>query len=65
MAGLQKHAYWIHQKVESKSSVTGYVYLRQCKCSNCGTEYNMEKEVCPHCGAIMDQTAPKDEDEDK
>lgn len=58
MAGLQKHGYWIHKKIRAEHSVTGYVYERQCTCSNCGEVTNMEKKVCPSCGAIMDQSDP-------
>lgn len=59
MAEVQKHAYWIHKKKEDKNSVSGFIYLRECTCSNCGYEANMEKPVCPSCQAIMDAAEPK------
>lgn len=55
----RKHAYWIHKKVEDKTSVNGVMYLAECKCSNCGFEANIEKPVCPHCQAIMDAQEPE------
>ncbi len=48
------HAYWIHEKVRSKSSVTGYYSLPECRCSNCKTRSRREVLRCPGCGAIMD-----------
>lgn len=50
-----KHGYWIHEKVKDENTVNGYFYKRECKCSECGYEANMEKGKCPHCGAVMDQ----------
>jgi rubrerythrin len=58
MAIVKKHSYWIHDKKKDESSLTGYLYLPHCKCGNCGYESNMEKPVCPSCGAIMDRHAP-------
>lgn len=49
-----KHAYWIHEKIKNENSVSGFIYKRECTCSNCGKEVNMEKEKCPYCGAVMD-----------
>ncbi len=46
-------AYWIHEKVPYEHSVTGYIYSRQCTCSNCGYHANLEKPVCPSCHAVM------------
>ncbi len=67
MANL--HAYWIHHARKTESTVTGYIFLPKCDCSNCGYTSTMEKSVCPSCGAAMDRTAPKDamvvEDDDK
>ena len=37
------HAYWIHRKIEDPSAVSGFFYARECTCSNCGKEVNMEK----------------------
>lgn len=51
----RKHGYWIHEKVPNEQSVTGYIYKRECTCSECGSEVNMEKKICPYCGAIMDK----------
>ena len=48
------HAYWIHRKIEDPSAVSGFFYARECTCSNCGKEVNMEKPHCPFCGAVMD-----------
>lgn len=45
--------HWIHDKREDPSSVTGFIYLPGCTCSSCGYHSNMEKPVCPHCGARM------------
>lgn len=45
--------YWIHEKRKDIRSVTGYVYRRDCKCSNCGYHSNMEKKICPQCGSLM------------
>ena len=53
-----KHAYWIHKTREDKNSMSGFVYLPQCSCSNCGYESNFEKAVCPHCQVLMDAKAP-------
>lgn len=50
-----KHGYWIHEKIEDSTSVTGYLYQRECKCSECGYHVNMEKQTCPNCGAYMDK----------
>lgn len=50
-----KHGYWIHEKIEDSTSVTGYLYQRECKCSECGYQVNMEKQVCPNCGAYIDK----------
>lgn len=50
-----KHGYWIHEKIKDNTSVTGYLYQRECKCSECGYQVNMEKQVCPNCGAHMDK----------
>lgn len=45
--------YWIHEKRKDSHSVTGYVYKRDCKCSNCGYHSNMEKKICPQCASLM------------
>ena len=50
----EKEAFWIHEKIDDEESVTGYYYLPQCHCSNCGHLSSYEKPVCPHCGAKMD-----------
>lgn len=50
-----KHGYWIYEKIEDSTSVTGYLYQRECKCSECGYQVNMEKQVCPNCGTHMDK----------
>ena len=55
MSEVKKHAYWIAKKVEDKNFVSGYRYLPQCECSNCGKMVNIRKPVCPYCGAIMDE----------
>lgn len=52
---MEKHGYWIHKKIIDDSAVSGYFYSRECTCSECEKEVNMEKESCPYCGAIMDK----------
>jgi lipopolysaccharide biosynthesis regulator YciM len=56
---MTKHAYWIHHAVKDETQVDGYKYLMNCDCSNCGYAANLEKPVCPSCGAVMDEDAPK------
>lgn len=56
------HAYWIHARKPDPHSISGYFYTRECTCSSCGHSSNMEKDHCPFCGAVMDQTAPKDKE---
>lgn len=51
------HAHWIHKKIEDPAAVSGFFYTRECACSNCGKEVNMEKPRCPFCGAVMDEEA--------
>lgn len=51
------HAHWIHKKIEDSTAVSGFFYTRECTCSNCGKEVNMEKPHCPFCGAVMDEEA--------
>ena len=53
------HAYWIHRKIADHVAVSGFFYARECSCSNCGKEVNMEKERCPFCGAVMDAEPEK------
>ena len=53
------HAYWIHERIKVKQSVTGYYYLPDCSCSNCGKYSRRELPVCPGCNSIMDAPAPK------
>ena len=45
--------HWIHAKKEDPSSVTGFLYERNCTCSVCGYEASFEKPKCPRCGAVM------------
>ncbi|MBR3310222.1 MAG: hypothetical protein IKG15_00210 [Solobacterium sp.] len=45
--------HWIHEKIEDPTSVTGFMYARQCTCSACGYKASFEKEFCPHCRAKM------------
>ncbi|MEE3488244.1 MAG: hypothetical protein VZT48_09105 [Bulleidia sp.] len=56
------HAYWIHARKPDPHSISGYFYTRECTCSSCGHQLNMEKDICPFCQAVMDQTAPKDKE---
>ena len=58
---MENHTYWIHKKIADESAVNGYFYSRECTCSECGKEVNMEKERCPYCGAIMDKKEPKED----
>lgn len=46
-------AYWIQKKVPDNSYVSGYKLFPQSTCSNCGGEVNIQKPVCPYCGAKM------------
>lgn len=50
----KRHGYWIPHKVEDKKYISGYRYLPSADCSICGTTTNLQKPICPHCGAIMD-----------
>ena len=45
--------HWIHDTREDSSSVTGIIYLRTCRCSQCGFQVSFEKPRCPHCGVEM------------
>ena len=47
--------HWIHDTREDPSSVTGLIYLRTCRCSECGFHVSFEKPFCPHCGAVMNK----------
>ena len=47
--------HWIHHTRPDENSVTGFVYLPQCDCSECGYTANMEKPTCPRCGAKMNE----------
>ena len=60
MTDQKVHAYWIHFTRADEESVNGIVYLPQCTCSHCQNRVNFEKPICPFCGAIMDEEAPKD-----
>lgn len=48
------HAYWIHHTKQDAASVSGFLYLPECDCSNCHGTVGVEKPVCPFCGALMD-----------
>lgn len=54
------HAHWIHKKFEDPTAVSGYFYARECTCSNCGKEVNMEKPRCPFCSAVMNEESKDD-----
>lgn len=41
--------------IEASVAVPGFFYARECTCSSCGKEVNMEKPHCPFCGAVMDE----------
>ncbi len=56
----EKHGYWLHHRQKDENMVGGWKYLMVCDCSQCGGTVNMEKGVCPYCGAIMDLEAPED-----
>lgn len=49
----ERKPYWIHEIIDDEESVTGFYYLPQCRCSNCGYLSSYEKPKCPHCGMIM------------
>ena len=51
LRGIIPH--WIHETREDPSSVTGVIYLRTCRCSECGFQVSFEKPFCPHCQAEM------------
>ena len=53
------HAYWVHEKIKVKESVTGYYYLPDCSCSKCGQYVRRELPVCPKCNSIMDAKPQK------
>lgn len=42
--------YWIHDKIQSNQSTTGYFKLPWCECSNCGFFVQQELNFCPNCG---------------
>lgn len=42
--------YWIHDKIQSNQSTTGYFKLPWCECSNCGFFVQQEVNFCPNCG---------------
>lgn len=44
---------WIHERVYSEYSVTGYFILRRCECSECGAICEQEFNFCPNCGTDM------------
>lgn len=46
----QVRGYWIHEKIQSNQSITGYFELPCCKCSNCGCYVQQETNFCPYCG---------------
>ena len=52
----KKTAHWIHIKVKDIKYPNGIKILSDCKCSACGFLMKMEKEICPHCGAIMSES---------
>lgn len=60
---IQKHAHWIHFTQSDEASVSGYVTLPQCICSNCRSRINFEKTKCPYCGSIMDEASTVDRQE--
>ena len=53
----EKHAHWIHKRVNSAKSVKGYFILPECRCSNCGAVATFERPKCQKCMAIMDEPA--------
>jgi len=57
---MKKTAYWIHEKRKDPASVNGFIYEAACKCSACGYRTNLEKKVCPNCGAVMTAPVPKE-----
>ena len=42
--------YWMHKKVQSNNSMTGYFNLPECECSDCGCIVPQQANFCPHCG---------------
>lgn len=46
----QMRGYWIHEKIQSNQSITGYFELPCCECSNCGCYVQQETNFCPYCG---------------
>ena len=55
MENVNTRPYWIHDTKEDPSLITGIRYLPGCTCYECGYHSNMEKPVCPQCGADMNQ----------
>lgn len=49
----ERNGRWIHERVNSEYSVTGYFILRSCECSECGAICEQESNFCPNCGADM------------
>lgn len=45
--------HWIHEKFSSDNSVTGFFYLSECHCSECGCYVQQESNFCPNCGTNM------------
>lgn len=51
----KKHGYWISHTKQDSKFVTGYRILPDADCSQCGKTVHIKKDVCPYCGAIMDE----------
>ncbi|MBO7702964.1 MAG: hypothetical protein J6S26_00855 [Solobacterium sp.] len=49
------HAHWIHDKIRNDKYVTGYLFLPDARCSNCGQKVRSDLFRCPKCKAIMDE----------
>ena len=52
----ERRGKWIHDKIESPLSVTGYFYSMSCTCPECGTQVMCYANYCPYCGARMEVT---------
>ena len=49
-----KHGEWIHERIKSAESSTGFFFSATCECSLCHTFVQQESNYCPNCGAKME-----------
>ena len=51
----EKKPHWIHDQILDPDYPDGVKVLPGCVCSVCGFRVSFERDVCPHCGAVMRQ----------